>query len=1229
MDRRSSPARHVRVAVDSGGTFTDVFAVDGAGAVETCKVPSTPANPWRAVLDGLEAMARQLGPDAQIDEVRYGTTVATNALLERQGARLVLVLDAGFEDLLALGRQSRPELYALHPAPPAALVARSDVVAWPGRRDVHGAQVGGPVDLPAWVEAHRAAFEAAEAVAICLLHAPTCPDDERRIHDALAERWPGLRVSASHQIAPVPGELERATTTAVNAYVAPVMATALDALERRVGPPLSVMGSAGGLLTPGRARHEAVRTVLSGPAGGVEGAWRAGQRVGRGRLLALDMGGTSTDVALLDGPPSPAPDGQIEGWPLRTPLLSIETIGAGGGSIATVGAGGVLHVGPRSAGAVPGPACYGRAGAAAEPTVTDAHAILGHLPPALVGGRMALDLSAARGAMARLAAKLEVTVEDAARAVVAVAEAHMARACKRVSMQQGVDPAALTLVAFGGAGGLHACALADELGCREVLCPDHAGVLSAAGIATARRARDVTRTVFLDEASWDGPTLSELAAALTGAARAALLADWPAEAAASSSGGAPTGPSVRVWFDVRYTGQTHTVAVDLADVLAGADAGLSRETLRAAFDDAHRRRHGHALVGDDGHAELVAMRAEASVADTALPAGEVLDWSALPVVGEGPAALAQEGSTLWLPAGWQARRTTAGLLCRRVEGAAEDASRAARLAVEVHRERLAAIAEQMGTALERAAFSANIKERRDFSCAIFDADGQMLEHAAHIPVHVGSTPASVAAVRAAADRFEPGVDWVVNDPFAGGTHLPDITVVRPVFVSGERAPRFFVANRAHHADVGGITPGSMPAPVDAAGRPRRLTIDDEGVRLAPQRLTDDAAQNIAHASRTPDERLGDLAAQRAANATGERLLRDLVGQLGRETTRERDTLLLDHAEARVRAALRALPDGTHRFVDRLDGSADAPSAGPQIAVAITIEGDKARFDFAGTAKQTPGPTNAVRAVTVSSVLYCVRCLAGAISDDATPIPANAGMLRALQICTPPGSIVDAQPPAAVSSGNVETSQRIVDAVYGALAGFAPDLVPAASCGSMNNVLFGGARADGTAFVHYETLAGGAGGGPLGPGADAIHTHMTNTRNTSIEALERAFPVRLAQYALAPPAAALPDHVHRGGRGVVRAYTFLEPAEVTLVGERRTVPPWGRAAADVHRGGALAGDRGQAWLRHTDGRERTAPGTCTLHVEAGETVVVRTPGGGHYSAATFDGPVGAGQRSGER
>lgn len=1190
----------IRLAVDTGGTFTDIVgSFDGQPL--HLKLPSTPTDPGEAILAGIEEFTQTL--DRPVDVVLHGTTVGTNALLERRGAKVVLVTNAGFEDLLLLGRQTRPELFALHPEVPESLVPREQVVGVAGRLGPKGEEIEPLEDLTAWGERHHSVLAGAEAFAVCLLHSYASSEQEDRVGAFLTAAFPETPLTLSSALVPLAREFERAQTTAANAFLTPVIEAYITALQARLAPAsLRVMGSSGGVLPVLRVVAAPVRTALSGPAGGVRGAAAVGLRNGRCSLLSLDMGGTSTDISVLTGEPRPRDEGQVGPLTLRTPLLPIETIGSGGGSIASLDSAGGLTVGPRSAGALPGPAAYGKGGV--EPTVTDAHACLGRLKT-LLGGTFPLDAEAATGSLIPLVNQLGCTPAEVATGILDVTNASIARACKRVCMERGYDPRDLTLVAFGGAGGLHACEVAEELGCRDVLFPREPGLLSAEGILHAPLEASVVSSAHLREALWE-EALSPL---INTALRSVLerfdhdFGDLP-----------PTALHCEIHLDLRYDGQTFTLPVLLSEMAADqSPEGLSSwlkgvaalpATVRAHFTAAHRQHYGYTLK-EDHPLMLVSLRAFCrQPAPSSPPSGEepapkTSSWT-------GPTTVEAYSATLYLPEGWRATLEPGGdILCAPPPRSMEARPKTGPLplAMEVHRQRLESIAEEMGTALMRASFSANIKERRDFSCALFDRHGEMLAHAAHIPVHVGSQPLSVAAARRAVP-MAPDLTVIHNDPFDGGTHLPDVTLITPVYSdppAPHAMPLFFASNRAHHADVGGITPGSIPSPIDREGNVLPLTIEDEGIRIPPTPLTEGLRVRFATASRTPEERLGDLRAQEAANHVGARRLRELHRGTSPEQMALQNGALLDYTERSMREILRGLPDGTYHFTDYLDDGGPNNGQVP-VPVFITLHGDEAIVDFRDAPDAMPSSLNAVRAITVAAVFYVFRCL-----GDRT-LPSNAGLLRPITLLTRPGSICDAIAPAAVSAGNVETSQRLVDALFGALAQAVPERIPAASAGSMNNVLFGGSFPPGDVrgpgrFVHYETLAGGAGAGPDGAGAHGIHTHMTNTQNTPVEELERLFPVRITTYALRPRPKTPRDRFP-GGRGVIRHYRFLTPCEVSVVSERRHHPPYGLL-------GGSPGLCGRNTLRSPDGSTVLLKGKARLLVQPGDTLCVETPGGGNF------------------
>ena len=791
---------------------------------------------------------------------------------------------------------------------------------------------------------------------------------------------------------------------------------------------------------------------------------------------------------------------------LRVPAIDIHTVGAGGGSIARCDAGGSLQVGPESAGADPGPACYGRGTA---PTVTDANVVLGRLDPThFLGGDMYLDVARAERAIAALARQLKLSLVRTAEGIVQVVNAAMTRALRVISVERGHDPRAFTLVAFGGAAAVHACDLASQLGMRRVLIPRHPGVLSAAGMAAAPMARDFLTTVRLVDPS--PRALTRLAAPWLRRGAQELVqrrrrpsrdrrpdvrADAVPRASARGRGAARARLSCSLRCDAR------------ADV---------RSRCAGSFDRGARVAHG-----SDGCRAAV-RRARRAPRPRRAPAGSrhALVWGGRSLVVprherddlEPGTRLARSGADRRVQlddahsarVAWTRRRrpTFAPRRGARVKRKAKRVAQLDPIALAVLHHRLAAIAEEMGVRLGHTGFSPNIKERRDYSCALFDAAGRLVAQAAHIPVHLGSTPLSVQAALAA-HPTEPGDVIALNDPYAGGTHLPDLTLVAPVHSASGRLLGF-VANRAHHADIGGMTPGSMPLARE---------IYQEGFRLPPVRLVrrgelvrDVLALFLAN-TRVPDEREGDLDAQRGALAVGAARLIELAGEIGTTPLAHGMGALQDYSERLMAATLRALPSGVYRAEDVLDDDGIGTSTIP-IRVAIHVAGGRVRVDFSGSAPQVEGSLNANYAITLSAVFYVFMTL------GREPIPANDGVLRRLHVHAPEGSVVNANFPSAVAGGNVETSQRIVDVLLRALAGAAPTRIPAASQGSMNNLAVGGYdRRRRRAFSYYETIAGGAGAGPHGPGASGIHTHMTNTLNTPIEALEAYYPLRVRRYAV--------------------------------------------------------------------------------------------------------------------
>jgi N-methylhydantoinase B/oxoprolinase/acetone carboxylase alpha subunit/N-methylhydantoinase A/oxoprolinase/acetone carboxylase beta subunit len=1147
----------VRIGADTGGTFTDLVAEDG----QVVKVLSTREDPGQALREGLSGLAGSVSPEL----LAHGTTVATNTLLQRRGARVALVTNAGFGDVIEIGRQDRPSLYDIWVDRPVPLVPRELRLEVGGRLDARGEEIEPAAGLP------EIPGEVA-AVAVCLLHADLDPAHEQAVAAALEEQ--GFDVSCSSDVSPEFREYERTVTTVVNAYLRPVCRPYLGGLDELADEAL-VMTSAGGLVSGDEAARLPAALLLSGPAGGVRAGAAVAAACGYPDAVTFDMGGTSTDVCLVrGGVPEPAPGREVAGLPVRLPSLDIHTIGAGGGSIARLDPGGALVVGPESAGADPGPACYGRGGTA--PTVTDADLVLGRIPvDAAFSGLGRLDSAVARKALSNaLGAEGQGSAEELASGVVAVVDAAMEQAVRAVTVERGVDPAGLALVAFGGAGPLHACALAEALGMRAVIVPPRAGVLSAVGLLCSPRQRELVR-------SWPDPSEREgLEDAL------AVLGDDARTIVAGIGEGSRANPDIEVEYalDCRYRGQSHELTVPSIE----------------EFHAEHERRNGYSRP--EAPVEVVALRARAR-----RPAP--LDPEGLPLVErrrcEGPTVAIEADCTVWIPEGWVAEPGALGAWILTRAGGEPDPTRSRRgaessaesaeeeeegasldpAALRILIGRLTGVADEMGAVLRRAAFSPNIKERADCSAALFTPAGELLAQAEHIPVHLGSMPASVAAaIDAFGDRVRPGDQIILNDPFAGGTHLNDITVVAPCFTEDGRLVGW-AANRAHHADVGGMAPGSIP--------PEATEVYQEGLRIPPVLLTPEVEALLFANSRTGDERRGDLDAQRGANRVGVERLRQLADEALDE--------IVAYGERRMRAALADFPDGTWTFEDTIDSTGAGPDQRQPARIALTlrIDGETATFDFTGTDEQRAGNVNAVEAVTISAVSFALRS-----ATDPT-IPANGGAMRPVSIVAPGGTLVAARPPAAVGAGNVEVSQRVADVCFGALAQACPDRVAAAGQGTMNNLLIGG---DG--WVYYETIAGGQGARPSRTGMSGVHTGMTNTKNTPIEALERAYSLRVRRYRLRRGSGG--RGMAPGGDGIERDLEVLEDCTISLITERRVSRPWGL-------GGGEHGAPGENWLLPAgdEAKAHVLPDKCTVHLRAGDVLRMLTPGGGGWGAPTAE------------
>lgn len=1195
--------------IDRGGTFTDLVARNPDGRLSVHKLLS--ANPGAyddAAIAGIRAVfgldPAAPVPGEQIDAVKMGTTVATNALLERKGEPTLLVVNRGLGDLLRIGNQARPRLFDLKITLPEMLYVR--VAEIDGRIAEDGAEIA-PLDE----EAGRAALctareEGLTACAIVLMHAWKYPAHERRLV-RLARDAGFEQVSASHEVSPLLRIVPRGDTTVVDAYLSPILRRYVGKVAAELaGTRLYFMQSHGGLAEA--ARFAGKDAILSGPAGGIVGAVRTAALAGYDRIISFDMGGTSTDVALYAGAFERRFETAVAGVRLRAPMLAIHTVAAGGGSILHFD-GARLRVGPDSAGADPGPLCYRRGGPL---TVTDANVCVGkvqaqHFP--LIFGpdhNEKLDKPAVDAGFEELAGKISEATDrptDARRIAsdfLAIAVANMANAIKEVSVRKGHDPASFVLHCFGGAGGQHACLVADELGMSRVFIHPFAGVLSAYGMGLADQAvlREQAIERVLDAAAL--PEIEVVARGLGEAAIAALVAQ-----------GAEQG-TVRLVRRVhlRYAGTEAALAVELGSDLAA---------MRAAFTELHRSRFGFATPERPLVAEAVAVEAIAPgepVVESVLPrrrhgAPEPIDMVAVFTAGtewrvpvfdrtallagdriDGPALIREAHATTVVEPGWKAEVSARNHMLlerigppRRAELATDAGAAPDPMLLELFNNIFMSVAEQAGAVLQNTSMSVNIKERLDFSCAIFDAKGRLVANAPHVPVHLGAMGESVRTVLARrAATLRPGDVVALNNPFNGGTHLPDVTVITPVFDNAGRELRFFVGSRGHHADIGGVTPGSTPS--------NSTTLEEEGVVIDDfllvsagefrERPFRELLTSARYPARSPDVNVADVKAQVASNQAAVGELGRLVERFGWDTVAAYMGHVMNNAEESVRRVIARLGNGRFRYtMDSL-----AP-----LEVSVTVDAARraAVINFAGTGVQDRGNFNAPPAVTRAAVLYVFRCLVG---ED---IPLNDGCLVPLEIAIPPHTFLSPLPGAAVVAGNTEVSQAVCNALFGALG------TMACSQATMNNFLFGNAR-----FQYYETICGGSGAGPGFAGTAAIHTHMTNTRMTDPEVLELSYPVRLERFAIRRGSGGAGRW--RGGDGAVRRIRALAPMTAVIVASRREIPPFGLA-------GGGDGCAGRQWVERASGRVEILSGTARTELVPGDQFVIETPGGGGYGSST--------------
>jgi 5-oxoprolinase (ATP-hydrolysing) len=1233
--------------IDRGGTFTDVVGRRPDGTLVAHKLLSENPEAYadasvQGIRDLLGLAAGELIPTERIGAIKMGTTVATNALLERKGDRTLLVTTKGFRDALKIGYQARPKIFARHIIKPDMLFER---VVEVGERVRADGTVEAMPDLDTLREnLERAQADGIDAVAIVFMHSYRYPEHEQQVA-ALARGVDFRQVSVSHEVSRLIKLVGRGDTTVVDAYLSPILrryvATVGGALGAGGGNiPLMFMMSSGGLTAA--ELFQGKDAILSGPAGGVVGMAQTGHEAGFPRLIGFDMGGTSTDVSHFDGEYERAFETEVAGVRMRAPMMLIHTVAAGGGSVLHFD-GARFRVGPDSAGADPGPKCYRRGGPLA---VTDANVMLGKLMPTFFphifgpGQNQPFDAEAVRATFADLASEVNHglggarSAEDIADGFIRIAVENMANAIKKISVQRGYDVTRYALNCFGGAGGQHACLVADALGMTTVLIHPFSSLLSAYGMGLA----DIraTRQRAIEE------PLGEAALATIEAVGAELGADARAELHGQGVLGAAVTTHVRA--HIRYAGtdtallvtaftspaddpfNEHSVGAPSPPLGGDGARGAKEQSpssaqgavlaeLRAAFEAAHKARFGFIDPAKELVVEAVSVEAVGDGAKFAEPVRETTSaklptpkqrtrffsggtWQEAAVYLRdqlapgyrvaGPAILIEPHQTIVVEDGWQTELTAKNHLVltritplARVHAIGTDADP---VMLEVFNNLFMSIAEQMGVSLQNTAYSVNIKERLDFSCAVFAHDGSLVANAPHMPVHLGSMDRAVETIiRENAGRIRPGDVYAINAPYNGGTHLPDITVCTPVFDDAGQDILFWVASRGHHADVGGISPGSMS--------PNATTIEEEGVYIDNFKLVDGGhfreaelyalLTGATYPVRNALQNVNDLKAQIAANEKGVQELRKMTAHFTLPVVKAYMQHVQDNAAESVRRVIDRLHDS--EFSYEMD-------QGTVIRVQITVDKEKreATVDFTGTSPQQATNFNAPEPVTRAAVLYVFRVM---VDDD---IPMNAGCLRPINIVIPPRSMLSPEYPAAVVAGNVEVSQAVTDTLFGALGALA------AAQGTMNNLNFGNAR-----YQYYETICSGSPAGPGFPGTDAVHTHMTNTRLTDPEVLEFRYPVLLEDF-----------HIRTGsggrgkwnaGDGIHRTIRFLEPMECTILSGHRRVPPFGLAGGDP-------GQVGENWVRRQDGRMERLQGCDATVLDAGEAIIIQTPTAGGYGKA---------------
>jgi len=1192
--------------IDRGGTFTDVVAKREDGTLFTHKLLSeNPDHYQDAAIQGIRDIlglsSDQPLPTKQIQAVKMGTTVATNALLEHKGDRAVLLITKGFRDALRIGYQNRPDIFAREIVLPEMVY--EEVIEVQERLEAKG-NVITPLNKAQVKQDLQQAYDSGiRSCAIVLMHGYRYSHHEKAIAE-IARQLNFTQISVSHEVTPLMKLVSRGDTTMVDAYLSPILrryvdqvASELNLNHEQSNAQLLFMQSNGGLADA--KLFQGKDSILSGPAGGIVGAVKTSLIAGYDKIISFDMGGTSTDVAHYAGEYERSLETEIAGVRLKTPMMAIHTVAAGGGSIVEFD-GSRYRVGPASAGAYPGPAAYGNGGPL---TVTDCNVKVGKLQPQFfpkVFGKNQdepLNVETVETKFQELTAKIgdHRPPEAVASGFLAIAVEKMANAIKKISLEKGYDVSKYTLCCFGGAGGQHACLIADALGMKRVLIHPYAGVLSAYGIGLAdirvlrEKAVEAKLTPDLDLKSLFSP----------------LITEAQQELAKQTNTSSPERTTTQQKVHLKYEGTDSPLLVKFA----------SLEKMQAEFNSIHQQRYGFVMEGKPLIVEAISVELiyeTEPLAEKTLPrhretlpqpitivsvyTGE--KWRDTPVYQRedlqpgdsipSPAMIIEPTGTNMIELGWEATVNDQGHLILAKQAEAESLTiqptateKPDPVLLEIFNNLFRSIAEQMGTTLQNTSYSVNIKERLDFSCAIFDQNGQLVANAPHIPVHLGSMSESVGSLIAAQqDNLKPGDVYVLNNPYNGGTHLPDVTVITPVFVDESASPLFYLASRGHHADIGGITPGSMP--------PHSTRIEEEGVLLDNFLLVENGQfreealleklTTGKYPVRNVTQNLADLQAQIAANEKGVQELLRMVEQFSLKTVQAYMFHVQNNAETAVKKVIERLQEGSYRTELDIGGHI-------QVQISINRETHRATIDFTGTSPQQSSNFNAPAAVCKAAVLYVFRTL---VDDN---IPLNAGCLKPLDIIIPEGSLLNPTPPAAVVAGNVETSQLIVDALYGALG------VMAASQGTMNNFTFGNKQ-----YQYYETICGGAGAGNGFNGADAVHTHMTNSRLTDPEVLEWRFPVLVEDFSIRENSGGKGQY--QGGNGVIRRIKFLEAMTAGILSGRRKFVPFGLA-------GGESGKPGRNAVERKDGTVEELESTATVQMQPGDIFRLETPGGGGY------------------